>query len=66
MLLGVKRRFAEFVEDGSTRRTIRGYRKMPPKIGEVCHCYVDPRPKTMRLLGRWLCARAGNQDRGRV
>jgi hypothetical protein len=57
MLLGVKRRFAPFVEEGSKTHTIRSVRKNPPKVGELCHCYVDPRQKTMRLLGRWPCVR---------
>lgn len=57
MLLGFKRRFAPFVEDGSKTHTIRGARKNPPRAGEMCHCYVDPRQKTMRLLGRFPCVK---------
>jgi hypothetical protein len=57
MLLGFKRQFAPFVEDHSKTHTIRGIRKIPPRVGEICHCYVDPRQKTMRLLGRWPCVR---------
>jgi hypothetical protein len=57
MLLGFKRRFAPFVEDGSKTHTIRGERKITPKVGEICHCYVDPRQKSMRLLGRWPCVK---------
>jgi hypothetical protein len=57
MLLGFKRRFAPFVEEGSKTHTIRATRKIPPRVGEMCHCYVDPRQKTMRLLGRWPCVR---------
>lgn len=57
MLLGFKRRFAPFVEDGSKTHTIRGMRKIAPRVGEMCHCYVDPRQKTMRLLGRFLCVK---------
>jgi hypothetical protein len=57
MLLGFKRRFAEFVEEGSKTHTIRAIRKRPPRVGEMCHCYVDPRQKTMRLLGRWRCVK---------
>ena len=53
MLLGFKRQFADFVEEGSKMHTIRGKRKIRPKIGETAHCYVDPRQKTMRLLGRF-------------
>lgn len=57
MLLGFKRRFAPFVEDGSKTHTIRAIRKIAPHVGEMCHCYVDPRQKTMRLLGRWPCVK---------
>ena len=65
MLLGFKRRFAPLVEDGSKTHTIRakrarsklGYAQRSPRVGEMCHCYVDPRQKTMRLLGRWVCTR---------
>lgn len=57
MLLGFKRRFAPFVEDGSKTHTIRAIRKIVPRVGEMCHCYVDPRQKSMRLLGRWPCVR---------
>jgi hypothetical protein len=57
VLLGFKRQFAPFVEEGSKTHTIRGKRAIAPKVGEVCHCYVDPRQKTMRLLGRWPCVR---------
>jgi hypothetical protein len=45
--------FADFVQDGSKRHTIRGRRKIRPRVGTTAHCYVDPRQKTMRLLGRW-------------
>lgn len=57
MLLGFQRRFALFVADGSKTHTIRAIRKNPPKVGEICHCYVDPRQKAMRLLGRWPCVK---------
>lgn len=57
MLIGFKRRFAPFVEDGSKTHTIRAIRRIAPKVGEMCHCYVDPRQKTMRLLGRWPCVK---------
>jgi hypothetical protein len=60
MLLGFKRRFAPFVEEGSKTHTIRAKRKIAPKVGETCHCYVDPRQKTMRLLGRWPCVKVEN------
>ncbi len=57
MLLGFKRRFAPFVEEGSKTHTIRAMRKNVPRAGEICHCFVDPRQKTMRLLGRFECIR---------
>lgn len=57
MLLGFKRRFAPFILDGSKTHTIRGIRKHPPRPGEICHCYVNPRQKEMALLGRWPCVK---------
>lgn len=57
MLLGFKRRFAPLIEAGRKTHTIRGKRKRPPRVGEICHCYVDLRQKTMRLLGRWPCVK---------
>lgn len=54
-LLGFKRQFAIFVAEGSKQHTIRAKRKFPVKPGDICHCYVDPRQKTMALLGRWPC-----------
>jgi hypothetical protein len=62
MLLGFKRRFAPFVEEGSKTHTIRAKRKIRPKVGEVCHCYVDPRQKSMRLLGRFPCVKVETID----
>lgn len=53
MLLGFKRRFAPLVQDGSKTHTIRGKRKIRPCVGETAHCYVDPRQKSMMLLGRF-------------
>jgi hypothetical protein len=57
MLLGFKRQFAPMVLDGSKTHTIRARRKIPARVGETCHCYVDPRQKSMQLLGRWECVR---------
>lgn len=57
MLLGFKRMFSAYVEEGSKTHTIRTRRAIPPRVGEMCHCYVDPRQKTMRLLGRFPCVR---------
>lgn len=56
-LLGFKRRFVPMILDGSKRHTIRGKRDRPIKVGEALHCYVDPRRKSMTLLGRWRCVR---------
>jgi hypothetical protein len=56
-LLGFKRQFAQFVEDGLKTHTIRARRKRPIRVGETLHCYVDPRQSTMRLLGRFPCIR---------
>lgn len=68
MLLGFKRQFAPYVLDGTKTHTIRGIRKNAPKIGETCHCYVDPRQKSMKLLGRWPCVKVQSIriDRARV
>ncbi len=57
MLLGFKRQFAPLVESGAKRHTIRGTSGREWKPGTRCDCYVDPRQKTMRLLGRWPCIR---------
>lgn len=54
-LLGFKRQFAAFVEEGSKEHTIRASRSIPIRVGDVLHCYVNPRQKAMRLLGRWKC-----------
>jgi hypothetical protein len=59
MILGFKRQFAPFVEDGSKTHTIRarGQRRRFVAFEDVCDCYVDPRQRTMRLLGRWPCVK---------
>lgn len=57
MLLGFKRRFASLVESGAKTHTIRGVSSREWRPGVTCHCYVDPRQKTMRLLGAWPCVR---------
>jgi hypothetical protein len=53
MLVGFKRRFAPMVKDKSKRHTIRTGDRYRP--GQRLDCYVDPRQKTMALLGRWKC-----------
>lgn len=59
MLVGFKRQFAPFVEEGSKTHTIRARRQdgTRAKVGETLHCYVDSRQKTMRLLGRFECVK---------
>lgn len=54
MLMGFEKRFADDVRSGRKRHSIRHWRMNP---GEICHCYVNPRQKTMRLLGRWPCVK---------
>ena len=58
MLLGFKRRFASFVEEGSKTHTIRAIGKRRAfRPGDICDCFVDTRQKTMRCLGRFKCVR---------
>lgn len=57
MLLGFKRQFKPYILNRTKRHTVRDLRKRRPRAGEPCHCYVDPRQKTMELLGRWQCSR---------
>jgi len=57
MLLGFQSRFELAIRVKKKRHTIRGLRKRRPRVGEICHCYVNPRKKSMRLLGRWFCTR---------
>lgn len=56
MLLGFKKRFIPFVEEGSKTHTIRAKLKRGSRqAGEICHCYTGLRQKGARLLGRWKC-----------
>lgn len=57
MLLGFKKRFKSMVKDGTKRHTIRDKRKIPGKVGQLCHCYTGLRQKGAELLGRWPCTR---------
>jgi len=57
MLLGFKTRFEPLIVVGEKRHTIRGTRRIAPRVGEICHCYVNPRQKSIRLLGRWPCVK---------
>ena len=58
MLLGFKRRFKNPILNRTKKHTIRAYGKRRPfRVGDVCDCYIDPRRKSMELLGRWPCVR---------
>lgn len=58
MLLGFKPQFAPAILSKRKRHTIRAYRKIRPRVGELCHCYVGLRQKgKAQLLGRWLCVK---------
>jgi len=52
-----KAQFAEAVESGAKRQTIRAMRKNLPKVGERAHLFTGMRTKQCRRL------RAGHEDR---
>lgn len=53
MMLGFKRQFETYVEEGSKTHSIRAKGGRDWKRGDVADCFVNPRQKTMRLLGRF-------------
>jgi hypothetical protein len=53
MMLGFKKQFETYVEEGSKRHSIRARGGRRWKPGVVADCFVNPRQKTMRCLGRW-------------
>jgi hypothetical protein len=57
MLLGFSKQFVTYVLDGSKTHTIRGKRRIRPKVGEICHCYQGLRTKKCLLLGRFPLVR---------
>jgi hypothetical protein len=57
MLLGFQQRFEKKILAKEKRHTIRDKRKKPFKLGDRLDCYVNPRKKSMRLMGRWPCTR---------
>lgn len=58
MLLGFKKRFVPFIEEGSKTHTIRAKLKRGTRrAGQTCHCYTGLRQKGARLLGRWKCVK---------
>ncbi len=50
MLLGFKKQFALKIKIGTKVHTIRGRRKVLPKIGEVLHMYTALRTKHCELI----------------
>lgn len=58
MMLGFKRQFKIPILNRTKKHTIRAYGKRRAwRAGDRCDCYVDPRKKSMELLGRWPCVR---------
>jgi hypothetical protein len=58
VLLGFMRQFAPYVENGTKTHSIRKIRQgRNIQVGDRLDCYVDPRQKTMRLLGRFPCVK---------
>ena len=56
-LLGFQKQFADLVESGEKRQTIRAYRKdgRDPKVGDRLHLYAGLRTKQCRKLGEAVC-----------
>jgi hypothetical protein len=58
VILGFKKQFVPFVEEGSKTHTIRAIGKRRPfRPGDMCHCFENARQKTMRCIGRFKCVR---------
>lgn len=57
MLIGFQARFAQLVESGEKRQTIRALRHdgKAPRIGETLHLYAGLRTKGARKLGEAVC-----------
>lgn len=54
-LLGYKQRFAELVQKGTKRQTIRNYRKHPIEPGETLYHYYGLRTKNCVKLNETIC-----------
>lgn len=56
-LLGFQKQFADKVESGEKRQTIRAYRKdgRDPKVGDTLYLYTGLRTKGSRKLGEATC-----------
>ena len=46
-----QKQFADDVESGVKRQTIRGKRKNPPRVGQTAHLFTGLRTKNCRKLG---------------
>jgi hypothetical protein len=58
MMLGFKKRFEAKIRSKEKRHTIRAKRKgRQIRVGDRLDCYVNPRQKSMSLLGRWPCTK---------
>lgn len=58
MILGFKKQFHAFVQDGSKTHTIRAKGKRRSfRPGDMCDCYGNHRQKSMFLLGRFPCVK---------
>lgn len=57
MVLGFQDQFEKPVRDGTKRHTIRALSNREWRPGIVCDCFVRPRQKGMRLIGRWPCVK---------
>lgn len=53
--LNFKSQFADDVESGKKRQTIRPIRKRPIKVGDDLHLYTGMRTKICRKLGMGIC-----------
>ena len=56
-LLGFQKQFAQAVEDGTKRQTIRAFRKdkRDPQPGQTLYLYTGLRTKACRKLGESVC-----------
>jgi hypothetical protein len=56
--LSFKARFADDVESGAKRQTIRAWRKRPFRVGDRVYLYTGMRTKACRKLGESDCLQA--------
>lgn len=59
-IIGFQQRFADLVEHGQKRQTIRKYRKHNPKTGDILYLYTGLRTKRARKIGERVCTRTAN------